>query len=36
MRSWRDGLSEFGKKQVHCGGIEPGVNAGEKLHRRPE
>ena len=23
MRSWRDGLSEFGKKQVHCGGIDP-------------
>jgi len=29
MRSWRDGLSEFGKKQVHCGGIEPGHHHGD-------
>ena len=24
MRTWRDGLSEFSKEQVHRGGIEPG------------
>src|SRR5215831_5571665 len=24
MRTRRDGLAEFGKEQVHCGGIEPG------------
>src|SRR5499427_4727096 len=24
VRTGRDGLAEFGKEQVHCGGIEPG------------
>jgi hypothetical protein len=29
MRTWRDGLSEFSKKQVHRGGIEPGHHQGD-------
>src|SRR6516165_6125049 len=28
MRARRDGLAEFGKEQVHCGGIEPGHHQG--------
>jgi hypothetical protein len=28
MRARRDGLAEFGEKQVHCGGIEPGHYQG--------
>jgi hypothetical protein len=29
LRSWRDGLSEFSKEEVHCGGIEPGHHHGD-------
>jgi hypothetical protein len=29
MRTWRDGLSEFSKEQVHRGGIEPGHHQGD-------
>jgi hypothetical protein len=29
MRPWRDGLSEFRKKEVHRGGIEPGHHQGD-------
>ena len=29
MRPRRDGLAEFSKEQVHCGGIEPGHHQGD-------
>jgi len=29
MRTWRDGLSEFSKEQVHRGGIELGHHQGD-------
>src|SRR5215469_3747201 len=33
MRPRRDGLAEFGKEQVHCGGIEPGYHQGHPVSR---
>jgi hypothetical protein len=29
MHTWRDGLSEFSKEEVHRGGIEPGHHQGD-------
>jgi hypothetical protein len=29
MRPWCDGLSEFSKEGVHCGGVEPGHHQGD-------
>jgi hypothetical protein len=26
MRTWRDGLAEFGKEEVHRGGVEAGYH----------
>jgi hypothetical protein len=29
MRTWRDGLAEFGKEEVHRGGVEAGHHQGD-------